>query len=108
MIDGWHADRQQPAQADFDQLADGVQDVPSPEAMRDPKVREAWAVTVRAHVASPAYRRVQAYLDWSTGSGVCVPESRPRLIQTGLGLGGVAGTAVIVGVSDRRRRKRAA
>ena len=108
VVDGWHADRRQPAQADFDELAAGVEDIPSPEAMRDPNVRAAYAAAVKVQLASPAYRRVQAYIDWSTGSGACVPDSRHRLIQTGLGLGGVAGAAVIATVTDLRRRKRTA
>jgi hypothetical protein len=106
VVDGWHADRQPPPQADFDELAAVVQDIPTPEAMRDPNVRAAYAAAVKAQLASPAYRRVQAYIEWSTGSGACVPESRHRLIQTGLGLGGIAGAAVIATVTDRRRRKR--
>lgn len=73
VVDGWHADRHEPSQADFDELAAVAQDIPAPEAMRDPRVRAAYAAAVKAQLASPVYRRVQAYIDWSTGSGACVP-----------------------------------
>jgi hypothetical protein len=48
-------------------------------------------------------RRAETYLDWRNGPGACVPESRHRLILSGLGLGGLA--AVVGGATIVRRTR---
>ena len=48
-------------------------------------------------------RHAEIYLDWRNGPGACVPESRHRLILSGLGLGGLA--TIIVGTRIVRRTR---
>jgi hypothetical protein len=79
IVDGWHGDRglsgeEKAAQSGFIG--------PNPSARQLELLRSA-----------------EPYLEWRNGPGACVPESRHRLILSGIGLGGLAaivGGAIIV------------
>jgi hypothetical protein len=82
IIDGWHADRPAPTAADR-----------AVEAAAGPYTRSTAA-------EQRVLDRVYAYDDWRVGSGVCIPESRHRLIMTTIGLGALA--AVFAGIAIAR------
>ncbi len=103
--DGWHRDRSRPSDADLEELFASFSVLPTPEEMRDPEKRALWFAEEEARTSTPGYRRAEAYVNWVAGDGACVPEARHRLIQTGLGLGGVA---VLAGAGIIVTRKRTA
>jgi hypothetical protein len=79
---GWHADRPAPTAADR-----------AVEAAAGPYTRTS---AEDRHVLD----RVYAYEDWRGGAGLCVPESRHRLILSGVGLAALA--AVVTGIAIGR------
>ena len=103
LLAGWHADRATPSDADATELFASFTALPTPEQMRDPDKRAAWLSEEKARTSTPGYRRAEAYLQWRGGAGACVPESRHRLIQSAIGLGGV-GLVATAGAIRRRRR----
>ena len=82
VADGWHADRPAPTAADR-----------AVEAAAGPYTR---ASAEEQRVLD----RVYAYDDWRAGAGACIPESRHRLILSGLGF--VAIAAVVTGIAIGR------
>jgi hypothetical protein len=60
-----------------------------PTAAQQPDVRfmNEWGVKWHATQASPAVIRANQRSDWVNGPGASVPESRHRLILSGVGLG---------------------
>jgi hypothetical protein len=82
IVDGWHADRRAPTAADR-----------TVEATAGPYSRSSAA-------EQRILDRVYAYDDWRVGSGACIPESRHRLIMSGIGLAAIA--TVIVGIAIGR------
>lgn len=68
VADGWHADRAEPTAADR-----------AVEASAGPYTRS-------SAEERRVLDRVYAYDDWRVGPGVCIPESRHRLILSGIGL----------------------
>ena len=103
-LHGWHADRQKPSEADLQELVDNMTQLPSPEAMRDPLQREKWLAAEESRASTPGYKRAESYVEWIGGPGACIPESRHRLIQTGVGLGGI-GIVATAGTFVLHRRK---
>jgi len=86
IVDGWHADR--PGLTAAERAAESTGFVGRP-ATRD---------ELRALAAG------DAYLTWRAGPGACIPESRHRLIRTGIALGSLAFLVAGV-VIERRTRK---
>jgi hypothetical protein len=82
VADGWHTDRPAPTAADR-----------AVEAAAGPYTRTS---AEEQHVLD----RVYAYDDWRAGPGACVPQSRHRLILSGLGLAAMA--AVVTGIAIGR------
>jgi hypothetical protein len=107
--DGWHRDR---TMSDTEMSA-AFGPLPKPltqQQMRDPAAVARFRDQVRAVDASPAAQRAIAAADWAAGPGACVPESRHRLILSGIGLGGLlavlAGAWVFVRTRKNLRRSR--
>ncbi len=74
-------------------------------------LRDGWHVDrtvsedqLNSTAADPA--AVNAYMAWHDGSGACVPESRHRLIVSGMGLGFLLGAVVLGAAVLFRRRAR--
>ena len=63
------------------------------------RFRAAW----QAFKARPDTQRANAWVEWETGPGECIHESRHRLIVSGIGLGVVA--VVCAGVAIVRRTR---
>jgi hypothetical protein len=82
VADGWHADRPAPTAADR-----------AVEAAAGPYTRTS---AEDQHVLD----RVYAYEDWRAGPGSCIPESRHRLILSGVGLAAIV--AVVTGIAIGR------
>lgn len=102
VLAGWHSDRAAPSDADAAELFASFTALPTPEEMRDPDKRDAWLSEEKARTSTPGYRRAEAYVEWRGGTGACVLESRHRLIQSAIGLGGV-GLIATAGAIRRRR-----
>ena len=81
IVDGWHADHSPTAgeRATGEQFL-GAQ--PTPQQV-------------------DAVQRANVHIDWLLGPGACVPESRHRLIRTGVGLGSLA--MIVAGIAIERR-----
>ena len=90
VADGWHADRPAPSANDR-----------AIEASAGPYSRTSGA-------EEQILTRVYAYDDWRAGPGVCVPESRHRLILSAIGLTplllGFAAAGIIRRARSRRER----
>jgi hypothetical protein len=84
--DGWHADRKglSGAEQDLQEKSFGPAG-PSP-------------------VEQQQLAHAQTYLDWRNGPGACIPESRHRLILSGVGLGGLAAACLGVAILRRARK----
>jgi hypothetical protein len=83
IIDGWHGDR---GLSGEEKAAQNGFTGPNPSARQLELLKSA-----------------EPYLEWRSGPGACVPESRHRLILSGLGLGGLA--AVVAGAMIVRRTR---
>ena len=83
IVDGWHGDRGLSAE---EKAAQSGFMGPNPSARQLELLKSA-----------------EPYLEWRSGPGACVPESRHRLILSGLGLGGLA--AVVGGATIVRRTR---
>jgi hypothetical protein len=83
--DGWHADRGQLSAAEKEIESTGFVSQPSPEQRI-------------------VIDRANAKIEWAVGPGICVPESRHRLLLSGIGLGGLLVVCGAVVVIRRRRR----
>ena len=101
---GWHADKSGPSASDFAAINAAIPPPPTAEQRRDPAALARWRAQWQAAQSNPALRRANAYTEWVNGPGACIPESRHRLILSGLGLGGLA---MIVGGASIARRTRA-
>jgi hypothetical protein len=101
--DGWHADKPAPSAEDLAVANAVMPAMPTREQAKDPEFMARWRVVWRAAQSSPAVVQANSRFNWAHGPGACVPESRHRLILSGLGLGGLL---VIVGATAIGRRTR--
>jgi hypothetical protein len=85
IVDGWHADRPGLSAAEKNAAATGFVGEPSAEQEQ-------------------LLEHAQIYLDWRNGAGACVPDSRHRLIISGLGLSALAATVGFALVVRRTRK----
>jgi hypothetical protein len=107
--DGWHRDR---TMSDSDLIA-AYASLPKPppgDRLKDPAVARRWQEEFHAARALPAVQRAEAAANWADGPGACVPESRHRLIISGVGLGVLllvlAGFSIFVRTRKNLRRFR--
>jgi hypothetical protein len=82
----------------------------TPDQMRDPAAVARFREQSRAAQASPQVQKANAAIDWAGGPGACVPESRHRLILSGIGtallLAVLAGAWLFVRTRKNLRRSR--
>jgi hypothetical protein len=100
IADGWRAQKAAPDVASIESLA---LIPPSAAQQQDPVAMARWRAEWRAFQARPEVQQANAYLDWQQGAGACIPESRHRLIESGVGLFMLAGIVVATGLARRRR-----
>ena len=87
ILDGWQAERERPPYEDLRAFARDLAELRPPD--------------------SPQDRRVEAYVEWISGPGACVPKSHDRLAITAGGFAAVAlfATAMALGRYVLRRRQ---
>jgi hypothetical protein len=77
--DGWHSDVSAPSAADLSSVQSVFPPPPTPAQVHDPQFMARWRAQMRVAEANPATMRANAAIDWLSGPGACVPESRHRL-----------------------------
>jgi hypothetical protein len=107
--DGWHRDRTM-SDTEISAAFGPMPTALTPEQWKDPAAVERFREQVRASEATPAAQRAIAAANWADGAGACVPESRHRLIVSGIGLGvlllALAGVSIFVRTRKNLRRTR--
>ena len=104
IADGWHAEMGAPTAAQVTVAEAAIPAFPTSAQRQDTEFMAHWRVEWEAAQASPALARANARLDWLQGSGACVPQSRHRLIETGIGLGALCVITITVSIVRRTRR----
>ncbi len=98
LTDGWHADQSPPGPSALAAAYAVMPPVPTPEQAQDPEFMARWRGLWRAAQSNPAVVRANAEIDWRDGAGACVPESRHRLLVSGIGLATIAGVAAAIAI----------
>jgi hypothetical protein len=104
VTDGWHANRSAPSDADVRAAYAAYPPLPTEAERQDPAFMARFRARLQALDALPVVQQANAYADWVSGAGACVPESRHRLIRSGVGLVGLAG--FVGGVAYFRRTRK--
>jgi hypothetical protein len=104
--DGWHFDRSGPSAAQLASADAAIPPMPTEAQRNDPAFMARWRVAWQAGQSSPAVTAANARLDWLAGSGACVPASRHRLIETGIGLGVLVTACTAVALVHRARTRK--
>ena len=87
ITDGWHSDVPAPSAQDLAAMNAALPPPPTATQQQNPQFMNDWRAKWHAAQASPAVIRANRRSDWVIGPGACVPESRHRLILSGVGLG---------------------
>jgi hypothetical protein len=101
--DGWHRDR---TMSDDQQLAAfaAMPKALTLEEMQDPAAVARFREQFKAAQERPEVKRAYAAMDWADGPGACVRASRHRLMVSGVGLGVLVLSVVVVASFNRARR----
>jgi hypothetical protein len=105
--DGWHGEKSAPDMVAVSAAFASYPVIPAnPGQRNDPEFMARFHARMQAVDALPVIQQFTAYEDWKAGAGACVPESRHRLIESGIGLGALIVVCSGVAVVRRRRRRR--
>ncbi len=99
IMNGWHADKGPPSEADAAAVIAALPPVPTPAQAADPEFMARWRVEWQAAQSNPAVVGAYARTEWINGPGACIRESRHRLVLSGIGLaslGAIVGGAALV------------
>ena len=83
--DGWHSDVA-PSARELAAANAAMPPMPTAAQQQDPQSMNEWRAEWQAAQRNPAVIRANSRIDWLNGPGACVPESRHRLILSGLEL----------------------
>jgi hypothetical protein len=103
VANGWRSEPPKPSAADVAVAESSFPAPPSPAQRSDPAFMADWLAQVRAGRENPAVIRANARISWLAGPGACVPESRHRLLLSGVGLGCIGLATLAVWLACRAR-----
>jgi hypothetical protein len=103
VANGWRSGPPAPSAADVAAAESSFPAPPSPAQRSDPAFMADWLAQVRAGRENPAVIRANARISWLAGPGACVPESRHRLLLSGMGLGCIGLATLAVWLACRAR-----
>jgi hypothetical protein len=103
VANGWHSEPPAPSAADVAEAESSFPAPPSPAQRSDQAFMADWQAQVRAGQENPAVIRANARISWLAGPGACVPESRHRLLLSGVGLGCIGLATLAVWLACRAR-----
>jgi hypothetical protein len=84
--DGWRSEVPAPTGQELAAAYSAMPSMPTPAQQHDAQYMNAWRAKWRTAQANPAIIGANARLEWLSGPGACVAESKHRLILSGIAL----------------------
>ena len=103
VANGWHSEPAAPSAADIAAAKSSFPAPPSPAQESDRTFMAHWQAQFRAGQDNPVVIRATARISWLAGPGACVPESRHRMLLSGVGLGCIGLATLAVWLACRAR-----